>query len=91
MSAYEFNVEQRPIPGTHKHHWVATDAGAAVIDLPEGGTSDHLGRYPEIVAYLAGQGVIVALDFSRDGTIRSMPTMIRTSTPGSSTPAAGSS
>jgi hypothetical protein len=66
MSAYEFTVEQRAVPGTHNHHWVAVDAAdGTVIDLPQGGTGPWLGRYPEIAAHLAGKGIKVALDYAR--------------------------
>ncbi len=66
MSAYEFSVEQRAIPATHLHGWVAIDdASGAEIDLPQGGTGAWLGRYPEIAAWLAGRGVAVSLDYFR--------------------------
>lgn len=66
MSAYEFEVEQRPVPGTHEHGWVAIDrASGTAIDLPLGGSGAWLGRYPEIAAWLGGQGVKAALEFSR--------------------------
>lgn len=66
MSAHEFTVEQRQVPGTHQHTWVAVDdATGMVIDLPQGGTGAFLGRYPEIAACLAGAGLSVTLDYSR--------------------------
>ena len=66
MSAHSFTVQQRPIPGTHSHHWVAVDDDeGTVIDLPQGGIGAWLGLYPEIAAHLAGKGVAVALHYSR--------------------------
>jgi hypothetical protein len=66
MTAHQFTIEQRQVPGTHQHGWIAVDdANGAVIDLPHGGTGDYLGRYPEIAAYLSGKGIDVALDYCR--------------------------
>lgn len=66
MSAYEFDIEQRQIPATHEHGWVAIDrASGTEIDLPRGGSGAWLGRYPEISDWLAGHGVTAALDYSR--------------------------
>lgn len=65
MTAHSFRIEQRPVPGTHTHGWVAVDEDTGdEIDLTRGGTGDHLGRYPEIARYLSDRGVPVVLEYS---------------------------
>ncbi|HEY5712619.1 MAG TPA: hypothetical protein VIT38_12055 [Allosphingosinicella sp.] len=66
MSAYDFTVEQRQVPGQRQHCWVAIDdADGTEIPLPKGGNVAWVGRYPEIVvAYLAAKNVTAVLDYS---------------------------
>lgn len=53
MTIYKFNVEERPVPFSHFHGWVAIDENSRdEIPLPDGGNGNNPGYYPEIEGYL---------------------------------------
>jgi hypothetical protein len=66
MAISTYQVEQRPVPGSHTHGWTAVEEEtAAEIPLPQGGNGRFLGSYPEIMNHLRGRGVDARLAFSR--------------------------
>lgn len=66
MTISKYQVEQRPVPGSHTHGWTAVEEETATeIPLPQGGNGQFLGSYPEIMNHLAGRGFDGRLAFSR--------------------------
>jgi hypothetical protein len=54
MARYEFRVQEYPVPQTHYVGWEAKDqANGKSVLLPNGGTGQYLGRYPEIEDYVS--------------------------------------
>ena len=53
MATHSFRVEERPVPFSHFHGWVAVDESTGqTIPLPDGGNGEYLGCYPEIEGHL---------------------------------------